>query len=85
MLTLHGPPGTGKTTMAKVLAKRCGYEIRHINASDIRSGDQLLLAIKDAMTNDSYFDSSKPKPCCLIIDEVDGAVAFSDKGFNLIA
>ena len=57
MLTLHGPPGTGKTTLAKVLAKRCGYEVRHINASDVRSGSKLLEAIKDAMTNDSYFDS----------------------------
>jgi replication-associated recombination protein RarA len=82
MLTLHGPPGTGKTTLAKVLAKKCGYEVRHVNASDVRTGAKLLEAIKDAMTNDSHFDSKKIKPHCLIIDEVDGAILFEDKGFN---
>ena len=76
LLMLHGPPGAGKSTMAKVLAKQCGYEARHINASDLRSGEQLLRAIRNAMTTDSHFDKGDgtSKPCCIIIDEVDGAV-----------
>ena len=76
---LHGPPGTGKSTLAKFISNHCGYESRHINASDVRSSEQLLKCIKNGMTTDSHFDQlgskNSSKPCCLIIDEVDGAVA----------
>lgn len=79
LLMLHGPPGTGKSTLAKLLSKHCGYESRHINASDMRSADQLLRSIRNAMTTDSHFDSARTgqasKPCCIIIDEVDGAAS----------
>lgn len=50
LITLYGPPGTGKTTMARILAKQCGYEARHINASDTRSADDLIKAMKNALT-----------------------------------
>lgn len=77
LLMLHGPPGTGKSTLAKLLSKQCGYESRHINASDMRSADQLLRSIRNAMTTDSHFNSASSgqtaKPCCIVIDEVDGA------------
>ena len=72
MLTLYGPPGTGKSTMARVIAKQCGYEPREINASDLRSADDLIDAMKNALTQNSHFGASK-KPVCLIVDEVDGA------------
>lgn len=39
LLMLHGNPGTGKSTMAKVIANMCGYEAKHVNASDLRNGD----------------------------------------------
>ena len=37
ILILYGPPGTGKTTLAHVLAKQAGYQPAEINASDERS------------------------------------------------
>ena len=37
ILLLSGPPGCGKTTLAHVLARQCGYRSMEVNASDDRS------------------------------------------------
>lgn len=82
--------------MARVLAKLSGYEPLEINASDERTGSQILNKIKNAISSDDYFTSktplqkklgleqgtSKGKPVCLIIDEVDGALSTSFDGAN---
>ena len=41
-LVVHGPPGTGHSTMVSPLAKQCGYMPILTNPSDIRSGKGLL-------------------------------------------
>ena len=79
LIILHGPPGTGKSTMAKVIAKVCGYSPREINGSDVRSPKELIEQIKNALQSNSHFTTvgqtqDLGKPVCLIIDEVDGAL-----------
>jgi len=74
MVIIHGEQGTGKSTLARIVAKQCGYEAKEVNASDVRSADDLIEVIKQAITTNSHFGKEK-KPVCLIIDEVDGAVS----------
>jgi chromosome transmission fidelity protein 18 len=49
VLLLHGPPGAGKSTLARVLAQHCKYNTIEINASDERTGDKILGRIKNAL------------------------------------
>jgi len=76
VLMLCGPPGTGKSTMAKVLAQHCGYRPQEVNASDVRSGVELVDLIKNSLQMNSHFETNvdSKKPVCLILDEIDGAL-----------
>lgn len=65
---LHGPPGTGKTTLAHALAKEKNSEIFELNASDLRNRDKLKEILKPAMEQKSLFKEKK----IILVDEVDG-------------
>ncbi len=69
---LYGPPGTGKSTMARVLAAQSGFNPKSINASDVRSGTELVSIIKNALEMNAI--DQQGKQTCLILDEVDGAL-----------
>lgn len=71
ILLLSGPPGSGKTTLAHVVAKHCGYQPIEINASDDRSASTLKVKLADALYTQSVF--GKKKPTCVILDEIDGS------------
>ena len=76
ILTLYGPPGTGKSSLARVIARQSGYEPMEINASEMRSANDLLEAMANSLTQNSHFTrNGGQKPVCLIIDELDGAVS----------
>ena len=67
--------GVGKTTIAHVVAKHCGYQTVEINASDDRSAAALQSRIQDAVQMQSVIGQKKPN--LVVIDEVDGVAGES--------
>merc|ERR1712141_91273 len=71
VLLFCGPPGTGKSTLAHIVANHCGYRPFEINASDSRTGKKLKDLIENAATMKPMFGDSRPP--LIIMDEIDGA------------
>ncbi len=67
-LILHGPPGTGKTSLAHALANEKNLEILELNASDFRNKEQLEKILAPAASQKSLFAKGK----IILVDEVDG-------------
>eukprot|EP00261_Vitis_vinifera_P034742 XP_019075985.1 PREDICTED: chromosome transmission fidelity protein 18 homolog [Vitis vinifera] len=82
ILLLCGPPGLGKTTLAHVAAKHCGYRVVEINASDDRSSSTIEAKILDVVQMNFVMADSKPN--CLVIDEIDGALGDGKGGVEVI-
>ena len=85
---LSGPPGIGKTTIANLVARECGFECTELNASDTRSKKMLQTGLKDVLgTQALQFNASKGKDKgkmhlarrVIIMDEVDG-MSGGDRG-----
>ena len=77
-LILHGSPGTGKTTLAHVIAKELNYEIFELNASDLRNRIKLQEILKPAIEQKSLTKKSK----IILVDEVDGISAVDRGGLD---
>ena len=45
---LHGPPGTGKTTLAQVVASQVGFGVSHLVADEAMDDHRLALAFRSA-------------------------------------
>jgi len=74
-IALHGPPGTGKTSMVHALATEINSEIFELNASDLRNKEKLREILKPAIEQQSLKKNWK----IILLDEVDG-ISATDRG-----
>ncbi|KAJ2779375.1 hypothetical protein H4R18_004043 [Coemansia javaensis] len=76
-ILLFGPPGTGKTMLAKAVAKESGSVVLNIRASDVYDkyvgeGEKLAEAV--------FTLARKLAPCVIFIDEVDALFSARSSG-----
>lgn len=82
---LSGIPGIGKTSVAHLIARECGYDVVELNASDTRSAKTIKELIQKSTKNKSiteYFlkvGETEKKKICIVMDEVDG-MSSGDRG-----
>jgi len=73
---LVGPPGTGKTTTVKLLARSGGLNLVELNASDVRTKSQMSRKLGEAMASSSLLGERT----LIFLDEVDGLAGRADYG-----
>ena len=83
ILLISGSPGLGKTTLAHIVAKMCGYNVIEMNASDARSATTSLKdKITSTITMNTVFGDRRPN--LLVLDEIDGALNSAKDSTSLI-
>jgi replication factor C large subunit len=78
---LVGPPGVGKTTLARAAANDFHFRVLEMNASDIRTEKaikNLLAPARSSSTLDSFTADSRGN--VILMDEVDGVFGREDRG-----
>ena len=77
-LTLHGPPGIGKTSLAYAIANEIESEIFELNASDLRNKIKLREILQPVAHQKSLLKKGK----IILVDEVDGISAVDRGGLT---
>jgi cell division protease FtsH len=66
---LSGPPGTGKTQLARALAGECGVNFIAATGSDFSA---MFLGVGSSRVKSLFKKARKNAPCIVFIDEIDG-------------
>ena len=74
----HGPPGTGKTYIAKALAGELGYSFVQVHSSDVLSK---YIGESANLVEDIFDTAIENQPCIIFFDEID-AIASDRTGEN---
>lgn len=67
MLLIGGPPGCGKSTLARVVTKHCNYQPYEVNCALIGIGKDLVQRVRNVLSIKTVTE----KPLLLILDQVE--------------
>ena len=70
---LYGPPGCGKTLLARATAGECGVPFLNVRMEDVLDP---MYGVSERRLHDAFADARLRAPCVLFIDELD-AIAFA--------
>jgi len=73
---IYGPPGTGKTATVQFAARKLGYNLVELNASDVRTKDALMERVYPASRSRSLYNERN----VILLDEIDGLHRRQDTG-----
>lgn len=68
---LWGSPGLGKTTLAHMIARQAGYNVRELNASDDRNLEAFKVILEDSTQMSSWSEQNVNvrKPNCIVFGQ----------------